>query len=189
MAGKAHRGTHPWEDHHPKLLHDGRALVERIGLSTGRPNITHPCRNGVALFDMSFMYKFAVMGKDAGKLLNQLLTANVNGDVGVITYTQWLNKMGRMEAELTVTKLSNDHFLVVVATDTQHNKVATRLRRHLCDGDDDRHRLDASILDVTGAYCQINLQGPKSREFLQELTSQDLGNEAFPFRKVTEIDI
>jgi 4-methylaminobutanoate oxidase (formaldehyde-forming) len=138
---------------------------------------------------MSFMYKFAVMGKDAGKLLNQLLTANVNGDVGVITYTQWLNKMGRMEAELTVTKLSNDHFLVVVATDTQHNKVATRLRRHLCDGDDDRHRLDASILDVTGAYCQINLQGPKSREFLQELTSQDLGNEAFPFRKVTEIDI
>ena len=94
-----------------------------------------------------------------------------------------------MEADLTVTKLSNDHLLVVVATDTQHNQVATRLRRHLCDGDDDRHRLDASILDVTGAYCQIYLQGPQSREFLQELTSQDLGNEAFPFRKVTEIDI
>ena len=135
------------------------------------------------------MYKFAVMGKDSGKLLNQLLTANVNGDVGVITYTQWLNEMGQMEADLTVTKLSNDHFLVV-ATDTQHNQVATRLRRHLCDGDDDRHRLDASILDVTGAYCQSTYRVQSRGSFcLQELTSQDLGNKAFPFRKVTEIDI
>ena len=92
---------------------------------------------------------------------------------------------GRMEADLTVTKIDEGHFLVV-ATDTQHNQVATRLRRHLCEGG---RLFDASILDVTGAYCQINLQGPKSRELLQELTSHDLSNHAFPFRKVAEIDV
>jgi glycine cleavage system aminomethyltransferase T len=50
------------------------------------------CREGVALFDVSFMSKFAVMGRDAGELLNRLSTANVDGEVGVITYTQWLNE-------------------------------------------------------------------------------------------------
>lgn len=94
-----------------------------------------------------------------------------------------------MEADLTVTKIDDGHFLVV-ATDTQHNQVATRLRRHLCEGGGGGgRRYDASILDVTGAYCQINLQGPRSRELLQELTSHDLGNRAFPFRRVAEIDV
>lgn len=41
----------------------------------------------------SFMSKFAVMGRDAGNLLNRLSTANVDGCVGVITYTQWLNEL------------------------------------------------------------------------------------------------
>jgi len=53
------------------------------------------CRMGVALFDMSFMSKFAVMGRDAGEMLNRMSTANVDGDVGVITYTQWLNESVR----------------------------------------------------------------------------------------------
>ena len=142
------------------------------------------CRTNVALFDMSFMSKFAVMGNDAGRLLNQLSTANVDEDVGVITYTQWLNETGRMEADLTVTKLNDEHYLVI-ATDTQHNQVLTKLRRQICDGGFS----NATILDVTGAYCQINLQGPKSRELLQKLTSCNLDNAAFPFRKVAEIDI
>ena len=38
---------------------------------------TQECRNGVALFDMSFMTKFLVEGRDAGILLNRLSTSNV----------------------------------------------------------------------------------------------------------------
>ena len=33
------------------------------------------------------------------------------------------------------------------------------------------------------------MQGPRSRELLQSLTSVDLSNEAFPFRTAREIDI
>jgi hypothetical protein len=46
------------------------------------------------------MSKFAVMGRDAGELLNRMSTANVDGDVGVITYTQWLNESVRQRAPL-----------------------------------------------------------------------------------------
>jgi len=42
---------------------------------------------------------------------------------------------------------------------------------------------------VTSGFAQINVQGPRSRELLQELTTSDLSNEAFPFRTAREIDI
>ena len=138
------------------------------------------CREDVALFDMSFMSKFSVQGRDAGEFLNYLSTANVDDKEGCITYTQWLNERGYMEADLTVTKLSPSEF-IVVATDTMHNHVLDHMRRHLHTND------HVTITDVTARYAQINLQGPKSRELLQEITSVDLGD--FPFRKAADIDI
>ncbi|MBS1153351.1 MAG: Sarcosine dehydrogenase, partial [Myxococcaceae bacterium] len=47
----------------------------------------------------------------------------------------------------------------------------------------------AFVTDVTGGYAQINVQGPRSRELMQSITSADLSNEAFPFRTAREIDI
>jgi glycine cleavage system aminomethyltransferase T/glycine/D-amino acid oxidase-like deaminating enzyme len=138
------------------------------------------CREKVALFDMSFMSKFLVQGTDAGAFLNHLSTANVNGGVNTITYTQWLNELGHMEADLTITKLDEDQFLVV-ATDTMHNHVYAHMRKHLKPG------MHTFITDVTGKYAQLNLQGPNSRALLQSLTSCDMTQ--FPFRHAAEIDI
>ena len=139
-------------------------------------------REDVILMDMSFMSKFLVQGRDAGRLLNHVSANNVDGPPGRITYTQWLNERGFLEADLTVTKLDDDHFLVVV-TDTMHRHAETWMTRHIPDG------AQASVTDVTSGYCQINIQGPKSRELLQTLTSVDLSNKAFPFRTAREIDI
>ena len=47
----------------------------------------------------------------------------------------------------------------------------------------------AFVTDVTSGYAQLNVQGPRSRELLQPLTSVDLSNEAFPFRTAREIDL
>lgn len=139
------------------------------------------CRNNVALFDMSFMSKFLVQGYDAGKFLNHLSTANIDGPSSTITYTQWLNEDGFLEADLTVTKLSDNTFLVV-ATDTMHNHVRAHMASRLSR---DWH---ATVTDVTAQYAQINLQGPKSRDLLQMLTSRDLTLD-FGFRRAEEIDI
>jgi 4-methylaminobutanoate oxidase (formaldehyde-forming) len=131
--------------------------------------------------DMSFMAKFLVQGKDAGARLNWVSANDVDGEPGVITYTQWLNEAGKLEADLTVTKLDDEKFWVV-ASDTAHRHVETLLKRHV-----DGHH--AFVTDVTGAYAQINVQGPRSRELLQSLTTADLSNEAFPFRTAREIDL
>ena len=142
----------------------------------------HAAREGVILMDMSFMSKFLVQGRDAARLLSYISANHVDGDQGVITYTQWLNVGGTLEADLTVTKLDEETFWVV-ASDTAHGHVETWMRRHF---PRDAH---ANVTDVTSGYAQINIQGPRSRELLQSVTSTDLSNEAFPFRTAREIDI
>jgi heterotetrameric sarcosine oxidase gamma subunit len=138
-------------------------------------------RSGVILMDMSFMSKFLVQGRDAGRALDRLSGNTVDGEAGVITYTQWLNEGGTLEADLTVTKLDDDRFWVV-ASDTAHRHVETWMRRHFVDA-------HASVTDVTDGYAQINIQGPRSRELLASVTSQDVSNDAFGFRAAREIDL
>ena len=140
------------------------------------------CREGVIAMDMTFMGKFLVQGRDAGKVLDHISANSVNGPVETITYTQWLNERGKLEADVTVTKLTEEEFIVVV-TDTMHRHVETWLRRHI---PADAH---CFVTDITGGIGQLNVQGPRSRELLQSITSADLSNEAFPFRTSREIDI
>jgi heterotetrameric sarcosine oxidase gamma subunit len=143
-------------------------------------------RSSVGLIDMSFMSKFRVQGRDAGPFLNHISAGHVDGQPGIITYTQWLNDGGTLEADLTVTKLADDSFWVV-ASDTAHRHVETWMHRHLTVGAfADAH---AHVTDVTGGYAQINVQGPRSRDLLQTVTSADLSNQAFPFRCARGIDI
>lgn len=140
------------------------------------------CRDGVILMDMSFMSKFLVQGRDAGAALDYISANRVNGKTGQITYTQWLNDEGLLEADLTVIKQEEDRFLVVV-TDTMHRHAETWLHRHI---PEDAHVV---VTDVTGGITQLNVQGPRSRELMQALTSVDMGNDAFPFRAAQEIDL
>ena len=139
-------------------------------------------REGVIVMDMSFMAKFLVQGSDAGRLLNHVSANDVDGPVGRITYTQWLNAGGTLEADLTVTRLDEQRYWVV-ASDTAHRHVETWMRRHTAPG------MHAFVTDVTSGYAQLNVQGPRSRDLLQSVTSADLSNESFPFRCAREIDI
>jgi glycine cleavage system aminomethyltransferase T/glycine/D-amino acid oxidase-like deaminating enzyme len=107
----------------------------------------HVVRDGVGLMDMSFMAKFSVTGPEAGAVLDHLSAGDVNGDAGWITYTQWLNDDGRIEADLTVSKLDDDRFWVV-ASDTAHGHVRGMLERAT------RGR-DVRVEDVTREFVPV----------------------------------
>ena len=88
-------------------------------------------REGVIVMDMSFMSKFLVQGRDAGRRARTTSRPTTStARPGVITYTQWLNEGGTLEADLTVTKLDDERFWVV-ASDTAHRHVETWMRRHI----------------------------------------------------------
>jgi glycine cleavage system aminomethyltransferase T/glycine/D-amino acid oxidase-like deaminating enzyme len=140
-------------------------------------------REGVIAMDMSFMSKFLVEGRDAGRMLDEISANSVDGASEQITYTQWLDSAGKLQADLTVAKLADDRFWVV-ASDTAYRHVATWMRRHFNAADAHAH-----VSDQTSGYAQLNIQGPRSRELMQALTSADLSNAAFPFRCAREIDV
>jgi heterotetrameric sarcosine oxidase gamma subunit len=138
-------------------------------------------RERVGLMDMSFMTKLRITGRDSGRVLDHVSAGAVDGEAGRITYTQWLDDDGRLQADLTVTKLADDDFWVV-ASDTAHGHVLAWLHRHL--GDD-----DVTVDDVTEQWAQLNVQGPHARDLLRKLTDIDLSNEAFPFRTARFTDL
>ena len=138
-------------------------------------------RQGVGLFDMSSFGKIRVEGRDALAFLQRLCANEMDVAAGRIVYTQMLNDRGGIECDLTVTRLSETAFLLVVPAATLHRDLAW-LRRHLDDA-------FAVITDVTAAEAVLCLMGPKSRDLLARVSPDSLGNTAHPFGTAREIEI
>jgi glycine cleavage system aminomethyltransferase T/glycine/D-amino acid oxidase-like deaminating enzyme len=139
-------------------------------------------REDVILMDLTHMAKLLVQGRDAEKVLNRICANNVSVPAGRIVYTQWLNERGTMEADMTVTRLAEDIYLLVLVDAIQIH-VEKWLERYI------PSEAHVFVTDVTSGYNIINVQGPKSRQLISGLTSVDMSNEAFPYLTAQEIDI
>ena len=135
-----------------------------------------------AFFDQSSFAKYSVEGRDACKVLNRISANNIDVEPGRIVYTQWLNERGGIEADLTVTRLAEDRFMVVTGAVPQTRDMAW-LKRHI---PADVHCI---ATDVTSGLPMIAVMGPKSRALLEKLSGADLSNAAFPFGTSREIEI
>jgi 4-methylaminobutanoate oxidase (formaldehyde-forming) len=139
-------------------------------------------REGVVLMDYSLMSKILVKGREAEKVLNKICAGDIAVPVGQIVYTTILNEQGTIETDLTVTRLAEDRYLVVV-TDSLNTHIKTWLQRHT------PSEAHAFVTDMTSAYTLLNLQGPKARQLLSQVTHADISNEAFPYLTMQEIDV
>jgi 4-methylaminobutanoate oxidase (formaldehyde-forming) len=139
-------------------------------------------REDVILMDLTHMSKLLVQGWDAEKVLNRICANNVAVPVGRIVYTQWLNERGTIEADLTVTRLAEDVYFLVLA-DSIHRHVVTWLKHHI------PPEAHVFVTDVTSGYNIISVQGPKSRQLIGGLTTADMSNKAFPYLTMQEIDM
>jgi 4-methylaminobutanoate oxidase (formaldehyde-forming) len=139
-------------------------------------------RSGVGLFDLSSFGKLLVQGPGALELLQRVCANDVAVPPGRIVYTQWLNDRGGIEADVTVTRLQDEQFLVLTAA-ASTVRDADWLRRCVRAGE------PAIVTDVSGAMAMLALMGPRSRELLAGLTDVDLSDAAFPFATSREIDL
>ena len=139
-------------------------------------------REAVALFDQSSFGKFLVQGRDAESVLQRISANDVAVAPGKIVYTQWLNERGGIEADLTVTRLSENAYMVVTGAAVAGRDFSWLLR-HI---PEDAH---CTATDITSGYAVIGVMGPNSRALLSQLTDADLSSEAFPFGTVREIDL
>ncbi|XP_077593786.1 sarcosine dehydrogenase, mitochondrial [Stigmatopora nigra] len=146
------------------------------------------CRHGVAVFDMSYFGKFYLTGPDAKKAADWLFTADVNKKPGSTVYTCMLNNNGGTEADLTVSRLEPGSAVLPLAPESDGDAYYLAIGGGVAEHNWNHIR---TVLQDQGFRCQltdqsedmgmISIQGPKSREVLQEVLDSDLSNEAFPF--------
>lgn len=139
-------------------------------------------REAVGVIDMSLMAKLVVAGPHAAAVLGRLSANDVSREVGRLVYTQWLNPAGGIIADVTVTRLGDEKFLVV-ASDIIHRRIEPLIRR--------QRRADeiVTVTDVTSGTTLLTVQGPASRELISRLTDADLSNEAFGYLSARQIHV
>jgi 4-methylaminobutanoate oxidase (formaldehyde-forming) len=115
-------------------------------------------------------------------VLNHVSANDVDVAVGRMVYTQWLNARGGIEADLTVTRLAEDAYLIVGGAETEVRDFH-HLKSHI--GADDR----CVLTNVSSGMGVLSVMGPRSRELLQSLTPDDMSDAAFPFATSREIEL
>jgi len=138
-------------------------------------------RSDVGMYDMSSFGKIRVEGPEACDFLNHVCGAQMDVAPGRIVYTQFLNTRGGIEADVTVTRLSEEAYLVVTPAATRLAN-QTWLRRHI-------GGRAVVLTDVTASEGVLAVMGPKARDLMQTVSPDDFGAETFPFGTARQVDI
>jgi sarcosine dehydrogenase len=138
------------------------------------------CRERAVIFDQTSFSKFAVTGRDAEAALSFIAANDVARKPGSLVYTQMLNDEGGIECDLTVARLAEDEYYVVTGTGFATHDLDW-IRRNIPQG------MDARASDITSQNAVLSLMGPRARDILAAVSSDDISSEAFPFGTVRRI--
>ena len=151
--------------------------------SNAFPYVQKECEavyNSVGVLDLSTFTKCEISGEGSEAFLNRLCANRIPKKDGSIVLTHMLNAKGRIQSELTITRLPNNLFYVLSSTASEIRDFDW-FNRHVSE------REKVNIKNVTQDYGVLILVGPKSRTVLSQLTSQNLNNNDFPWLKGKEI--
>ena len=181
-----------WE--RPQWYEANAPLVERYGVEPREAewdarwwspivNAEHlAMREHAGLFDLSAFAIFDVQGPGALGGLQGAVLAQVDVPVGRVVYTPVLGQGGGFKSDLTIMRLAEDEFRIV--TGGAHGMADRKLFLDRLPRDG-----SATLTDVTTAWTTIGLWGPRARDILGGVTSDDVGNDGFPFGTCRTIDV
>jgi 4-methylaminobutanoate oxidase (formaldehyde-forming) len=139
-------------------------------------------RTAAGLFDESSFAKLEIAGPGALAFLERMCANRIERPVGTIVYTSLLDRRGGIQADLTVTRIAEQAFLLVTGT-AFGNHDAAWLHSHLPD--------DGSVLlrDITAGRVCLGLWGPRARDILASVTRDDVSDAGFPFLTARELSV
>ena len=138
-------------------------------------------RENVGMYDMSSFGKIRVEGPDAEKFMNYIGGGDYSVPNGKIVYTQFLNRSGGIEADVTVTRLTETAYLVVTPAATRLAD-QTWMMRHA-------GGFSVVITDVTAGEGVLAVMGPNARALLEKVSPADFSNRTNPFGTAQQIEI
>ena len=139
-------------------------------------------RETAGLFDLSTFGKIRVLGSDAEAVLQYISAADIAVPVGKIVYTQWLNDAGGIEADITITRIAENEFLVITPAATIRREMSW-LTRHIPE------QAHCYAIDVTSGEAVLAIMGPYARDILQPVISQSLTDGDFAFGTAQTVHI
>jgi len=139
-------------------------------------------RDRAAMFDLTAFSIFDVKGPGALEVVQQVSARQMNVPSGRVIYTPVLTPSGGFKSDLTIMKMDDQTFRVV--TGGAHGMADKKwFADHLPEDG------SATIEDLTSTWCTIGLWGPRARDILSSLTSDDVSNEGFPFSTWKNVDV
>ncbi|HSE71805.1 MAG TPA: FAD-dependent oxidoreductase [Nocardioidaceae bacterium] len=139
-------------------------------------------RERAGIVDLSAFAMFDVVGPRAMEAVQRVVVAQADVPPGRVVYTSLLDERGGIRADLTVMRLTEDHYRVVTGGVTGNVDRKWFADRMPADG-------GAVVVDQTSGWTTIGLWGPRARDILGSLTGADVSHEAFPFGRCREIPV
>ena len=137
-------------------------------------------REAAGVIDLTAFCIFDITGPGALESVQQTCVSQCDVAVGKVIYTPVLDHRGGFRSDLTVMRLGEDHFRVV--TGGAHGMADKKwFTDHLANG--------AELEDLTDDISTIGLWGPRARDILSSLTSEDVSHEGFGFLSCREIQV
>src|ERR1043166_7388609 len=122
-------------------------------------------RNAAALIDITPLYKYIVQGKDATKLVNRVITRDINKvKPGQVIYCCWCDEDGKVIDDGTITRLEENKYRWTAADPS--------LRWFRQNG----LNMDVQIEDISEKVAALALQGPTSGRLLKSVAEADIAN-------------
>jgi aminomethyltransferase len=122
-------------------------------------------RNASALIDITPLYKYLISGKDATKLVNRIITRDINKvKIGQVIYCCWCDEQGKVIDDGTITRLDENKYRWTAADPS--------LRWFTQNG----LNMDVQVEDVSEKVAALALQGPTSGKLLKSVAEADIAN-------------
>ena len=122
-------------------------------------------RNSAALIDISPLYKYRVTGPDATRLVNRVITRDINKvAVDQVIYCCWCDSEGKVIDDGTITRLGENEYRWTAADPSlrwfQQNALG----------------LDVQLEDISEQVAALALQGPTSGKLLHAVADANIVN-------------
>lgn len=133
-------------------------------------------RTGCSLYDVSPMIKYRISGKDAGRVVNRIMTRDIAKlKPGRAAYSPWCDGKGRVIEEGTIFRFTENDFIVNCAEYQLNFFEASAWG------------FDAKVEDVSEDFAGLALQGPLSRKLLEDIGLGEAA--ALPFFGLGRFDL
>lgn len=134
-------------------------------------------RNAVAMYDMTAFHRFEISGPGALVLLQRLTTSDLNKEPGSITYTLLLDDGAGIRGDVFVSRIEEEVFQIGANSATEFHYLCreARLQRQQSPS----HWVQ--VRDITGSTCSIGLWGPRARDVIAGVSTDDFSNAGLPY--------